>query len=288
VGNIAATEGGLHLLEEEEIIPVIMRIAEGSLVLSLRGTCFFVLGLVSKTAQGAELLDDHGWEATLSPLGIPTGLCVPAVIEKFMSIPPWQDPVESQARRPSLLPPTTQEEVDVIVAIQNLANTVIANAASRSLARMKSKQEYRSVFTSPVSFYRALHFLSTQHYRLTVRKYIIELFDVPLDASSIRALAEAEQSLLEKPPNSSSPGGSSAASPPSRSKLIQPRTVSIFGGRPTRRAREVAASESDDGLSVSDGEDSDTPPKHRPVALKAVVRISGFSSGTKEILEHSD
>ena len=49
-------------------------------------TCFFALGLVSSTPQGAEILEDYGWEATLSPLGLPTGLCIPADIEKFLSV----------------------------------------------------------------------------------------------------------------------------------------------------------------------------------------------------------
>lgn len=34
-----------------------------------------------------------------------------------------------------LIPPSSQEEVDVLAAIGSLANTVIANAASRSLAK---------------------------------------------------------------------------------------------------------------------------------------------------------
>lgn len=85
-GNIGATEGGLPFLEEEEIIPQIMQIAEESLVLSVRGTCFFVLGLISSTAQGAEILDDYNWEATLSPLGQPTGLCVPMDVDRFISV----------------------------------------------------------------------------------------------------------------------------------------------------------------------------------------------------------
>ncbi len=49
-------------------------------------TCFFVLGLISSTPQGAEILDDYQWEATLSPLGLPTGLCVPLNVEKFISV----------------------------------------------------------------------------------------------------------------------------------------------------------------------------------------------------------
>ena len=51
-------------------------------------TCFFVLGLISSTSQGAEILDDYRWEATLSPLGLPTGLCIPVDLDKFISVRP--------------------------------------------------------------------------------------------------------------------------------------------------------------------------------------------------------
>jgi rapamycin-insensitive companion of mTOR len=34
-----------------------------------------------------------------------------------------------------LTPPTSEVEIEVLTAIHNLANTVIANAASRTLAR---------------------------------------------------------------------------------------------------------------------------------------------------------
>lgn len=49
-------------------------------------TCFFVLGLISSTYQGAEILDDYHWEATTTPLAIPTGLCIPTDIDKFISV----------------------------------------------------------------------------------------------------------------------------------------------------------------------------------------------------------
>ena len=109
-----------------------------------------MLGLISSTSQGAEILDDYRWEATLSPLGLPTGLCIPMDIEKFVSvrrqlrrgcnvddinqIPPWKPPPD-RGDSDNLLPPTTPAELEVVTAIQNLANTVIANAASRSLAK---------------------------------------------------------------------------------------------------------------------------------------------------------
>lgn len=49
-------------------------------------TCFYVLGLISSTSQGAEILDDYHWEATISPLGLPTGLCIPVDLGKFISV----------------------------------------------------------------------------------------------------------------------------------------------------------------------------------------------------------
>ncbi|KAH0832008.1 Rapamycin-insensitive companion of mTOR, N-term-domain-containing protein [Lanmaoa asiatica] len=199
VGNVGATEGGLPFLEEEEIIPSILDIAEHSLIPSVRGTCFFVLGLISSTTQGAEILDDYRWEATLSPLGLPTGLCVPVDLDRFISLPTWE-PIEAKSNTDvRLLPPTVQTELEVITAIDNLSNTVIANAASRSLARMKSRPEYRSAFTSPTVFFRALHIISTQRYRLPVRRYILDLFNIELDHDVIKAICDAAVSLRAPP-----------------------------------------------------------------------------------------
>jgi rapamycin-insensitive companion of mTOR len=93
-------------MEEEDLIPTITGIARNSPILSVRGyviilhlsclgdhhkksfyrTCFFVLGLISSTTLGAEVLDDYGWEATTSPLGMPTGLAIPMNVQEFVSV----------------------------------------------------------------------------------------------------------------------------------------------------------------------------------------------------------
>ena len=49
-------------------------------------TCFFALGLISTTPQGADVLEDFGWEATLTSMGTPTGLCVPGDVDKFIAV----------------------------------------------------------------------------------------------------------------------------------------------------------------------------------------------------------
>lgn len=106
--------------------------------------------MISSTLQGAEILDDFGWEATLSPSGSPTGLCVPANVDNFLSVsgsvvyyhsvsissfklPPWVPKTFDGEDR--LVPPTEKTEMEVMTAIQNMANSVIQNAASRSLAK---------------------------------------------------------------------------------------------------------------------------------------------------------
>ncbi|CAE6461428.1 unnamed protein product [Rhizoctonia solani] len=199
VGNIGATTGGLPFLEEEDIIRDIVEIASKSEVLSVRGTCFFVLGLISSTPQGAEVLDEYEWEATVTPLGFTTGLCLPMDIEKFLYINPWE-PYSDDSRR-GLKPPSDPMEREILKSINNLSNTVIQNQASRILSRYKHRPHGRRAFQSIPLFYRALHILGTQRFRLPVRRYVLDLFDIKLDPSVITLLHEYGQKLAEPEPN---------------------------------------------------------------------------------------
>uniref|UniRef100_A0AAR2IRC7 RPTOR independent companion of MTOR, complex 2 a n=1 Tax=Pygocentrus nattereri TaxID=42514 RepID=A0AAR2IRC7_PYGNA len=63
LGNIGTSNWGLNLLQEENVIPDIVALAHHCEVLSIRGTCLYVLGLISKTKQGCELLKLQGWDA---------------------------------------------------------------------------------------------------------------------------------------------------------------------------------------------------------------------------------
>lgn len=71
---------------------------------------------------------------------------------------------------------------------------------------MKSRPEYRSTFSSPDVFYRALHVISTRRYRLPVRRYIIDLFNLELNPALVIKLTECATALT-KP---TSPGASHA------------------------------------------------------------------------------
>ncbi|XP_038143191.1 rapamycin-insensitive companion of mTOR-like isoform X3 [Cyprinodon tularosa] len=62
-GNIGSSNWGLNLLQEENVIPDILALAQHCEVLSVRGTCIYVLGVISKTKQGCEVLKQYGWDA---------------------------------------------------------------------------------------------------------------------------------------------------------------------------------------------------------------------------------
>lgn len=166
-----------------------------------------------------------------------------------------------------LEPPKTDEEVEVMTAIYNLSNTVIANAASRSLTRMKSRPEYKHIFASTEMLFRALHAISNQRYRLPVRRYICEMFNVELNTETVKALLEHEKALKVKP---TATNGRPA---------LPARMVSVIGGRPDRRN----FSDSSDEESLSGDEMMPSVAPTAPVMkMRPKSRIVGFADGFGE------
>jgi hypothetical protein len=69
-----------------------------------------------------------------------------------------------------------------------------------AVTSLRNKPHGRRTFQSIPLFYRALHILGTQRFRLPVRRYILDLFDIRLDPSVIASMQEFGQSL--PPPQS--------------------------------------------------------------------------------------
>lgn len=86
VGNVGSTENGISLLEISGLIDEVNTILVKSLNLSLRGTCFFVFGLIAQTDQGLEILDDLGWCTKRSSLGEDLPICLPRSSETFFNL----------------------------------------------------------------------------------------------------------------------------------------------------------------------------------------------------------
>lgn len=108
--------------------------------------------------------------------------------------------------------------------------------------------------------YRALNIISTQRFRMPVRRYILDLFDYSLDVDTVAAITLAGKELHASRPTNESPKA--------------PNRVSMFG----RLARPRRASESD---GEDDGLDDYRVPvvtaRRKPVvSLRPMSRIVGF------------
>lgn len=90
VGSIASMELGIPFFEETGVVKTIVEIAKSSKVWSLKGTAFYVINLFSSTPSGLEMVDEYGWESTVSVMGSPVGLCVPRNLAAFLETPAWE------------------------------------------------------------------------------------------------------------------------------------------------------------------------------------------------------
>lgn len=77
VGNIGSMEFGAPFLDAD-LVRQIVQIAECAQVLTMRGTAFFVLGLISRSRHGLGVLRGVGWDSAVNQEGESLGLCLPA------------------------------------------------------------------------------------------------------------------------------------------------------------------------------------------------------------------
>jgi len=157
VGHIGASPRGLSFLEAEDIISVIVEIAERSKVLSIRGVGFFVIGMISSTPHGAEILHDYGWRTAWTSTGLPTGVCIPDEIDRFVEIEPWV-PMRGRTKAYSeLMPSQDPVERDILDALSELGNRIVAKLAYKELFKLKLR--FPRYFEEPAS--TSLNQLST-------------------------------------------------------------------------------------------------------------------------------
>lgn len=86
VGNIGSMELSAPFLEDTEVVGHIVRIAESAGVLTMRGTAFFALGLISCSRHGLEMLIEAGWDTPVDDNGRPLGWCIPCNLDRLYSV----------------------------------------------------------------------------------------------------------------------------------------------------------------------------------------------------------
>jgi len=183
VGNVGSMELGGPFLEESDVVEHIVKIAENHQVMSMRGTAFFVLGLISRSIHGLEILSELGWDSNTTSMGESRGLCIPSNLRKLFSYAPWQhqtaaDILLDDAQAASIENakhdgnPINQRILQLVV---DLGNTVLTKRAITELTHIK--QQKVPGFRQPQLFKKVMAILECHHFRLPIRRFVIDLFD---------------------------------------------------------------------------------------------------------------
>jgi rapamycin-insensitive companion of mTOR len=146
IGNVGSMELGARFLEHSDIVRCIVDIAERSQVMTMRGTAFFALGLVSRSLHGQEILAEYGWDGAVNMRGESLGFCVPLEFGKLFAIRPWKamgggavaGAGGAVAKRPELkaIEGTNDPiEARILKSVTDLGNTVLAKKAAGDLHR---------------------------------------------------------------------------------------------------------------------------------------------------------
>ena len=181
VGNVGSMELGASFLEETDVVGWVVKIATSSEVMTTRGTAFFVLGLISRSLHGMEILTEHGWTAATDHLGRSLGYCLPPYLEDIFLL---KSPIVSRPAGP--MPPSLRRrqmaEVDedamqarILRLACELGNTVLTKRAASDLFGIKTKAP--DLFTSVALFGKIMLILEKHSFRLHVRRFLIDLFD---------------------------------------------------------------------------------------------------------------
>ena len=89
VANVGSMELGAPFLEHSDVVKHIVNIAEKSEVMTVRGTAFFALGLISRSLHGQEILAELGWDSAVNMRGDSLGFCMPLDFKKLFQVTPW-------------------------------------------------------------------------------------------------------------------------------------------------------------------------------------------------------
>ncbi|CAK7216554.1 hypothetical protein SBRCBS47491_002867 [Sporothrix bragantina] len=245
VGNVGAMELGAPFLESCDVVEQIVKIAQHQEIMSLRGTAFFVIGLISRSLHGLEILSEFGWDSNTNTLGASLGFCIPSDLSQLFSLAPWEhksagsiqlplsqktektelpavpfrpradtlpgsdspfvaglpatetqdDKADVDANAATLDPdPTSQRILELVV---DMGNMVIFKRAAGELMQIKQKGN-AAAFHQPRLFRKVLSLLECRHYRLQIRRMVLDLFDKSVLRSIVFEEDESESEEEEE------------------------------------------------------------------------------------------
>ncbi|POM80870.1 Cytosolic regulator Pianissimo [Phytophthora palmivora] len=186
LGHVSATPRGYDLLNHyaQDFVEMIVKLATDSPLVSIRGTCFFVLGLLARSPAGRRHLSRLGWDAPRDASR--TSIAVPQNCTSLFLWPPsrsstpcplTQTPRASPLqrlliRRRDKMP---NEWREVLRFVADLSNHITQKEAHASLNKLRSSKP--ELFEEPVLLMYVHALLEKYSYRLALRQFVLNAFD---------------------------------------------------------------------------------------------------------------
>lgn len=174
----------------------------------------------------------------------------------------------------SFSPPRSSAQRDILIALADLSNHILATKASKTLAKIKTR--HPADFRSPVMMRRAYQMLSEHQFRLVSRRFVLDLFDAPMSPSLAGELAGAGFDLVRASHTTYQAGEPS----PSSSPAIDSQVNGLRRGRwqASGVAESVLTAVEGDVGSDDDDDASDLSVEGQPAAkvLTPIITVRGF------------
>ena len=148
LGHIGTNQHGITLIQENDLVQPIVNLAESAEFLSLRGTCIYIIGMLSNTTEGKKELLQYDWIASRTKSV--TSVCLPKNPETLFNINQYEyqgslaDEKAINIAFASLKKqvPLTEEELEIVKNVSNLLNSVYELQAINDLRKkIDSKPE---------------------------------------------------------------------------------------------------------------------------------------------------
>lgn len=141
VGHIGSNEHGIVLIQEQDLIQPIVNLAENAEFLSLRGTCIYIIGMLSNTIEGKKEILQYDWIASRTKSV--TSVCLPKNPHTLFNINAYdyEGTISDDARinaafkAVNLEMKLNDEEQEVVKNISNLLNSVYELQAINDLRK---------------------------------------------------------------------------------------------------------------------------------------------------------
>jgi hypothetical protein len=190
LGHVASNESGWTFLQPLNVAQLLADIVNStSADLCTKGTCFYVLGMMSSLPQVRQSLAEIGWEFPEQSRGGPSRIALPINLHQspLFALPEYPSSflrannvelpdVHYQNGRGYFANQVdlTDPRAEVLQLCQNLSNSVVREQTWRGLRRLRSK--HPELFADPVLLFEVWKLFEMFSFRLTPRRQLVDYF----------------------------------------------------------------------------------------------------------------